>query len=447
MLIKIWASDDSSHPTNGPYKLLDTVELNLPYAIGEMTHYGEVLMIPPPVPPFSDEVDQSVIVKLNPASLNTLPDESVTPRPPTSYDKIEFLPISVDKFRVLSNDPPPAGTCTILASEGITIEDISSLLTEETFSLWKKDCFISKDIAETLDEVSYAIVHRYKSKHERDSELDEESTHLVNCAVACLSLIRPTRRSRAMNIRGVINPDGRFVAHGFSATHEPAEVPEIQKLFTIRKQDIAVLSVVMPEFLKLYVKDSQGKLTDEYEPLRMAIQLYEQAYSITYWKARHILWWAAIEALFGNPETSSIARIYALFGNHDLVRGFKRSIYDNGDIPDCYGYSSYADHTLGETVPLIYAVRNYSAHGQKVPDSHFSPVAHPYGANVIGIDTLAEAVTFIIRKTIIGILQHGFRKNFIDRDSRDDFWLYQYGLDKKQSKKRLEEMKLALGLP
>src|ERR1700677_1979899 len=30
-------------------------------------------------------------------------------------------------------------------------------------------------------------------------------------------------------------------------------------------------------------------------------------------------------------------------------------------------------------------------------DSHFSPVAHPFGETVVGIDALAEAATFIIR--------------------------------------------------
>ncbi len=249
-----------------------------------------------------------------------------------------------------------------------------------------------------------------------------------------------------MNIPGVIRPDGTFDPHGFSATHEPAEVPEIQKLFTIRKKDIELLSAVLPEFLKLYEKDGHGRLKDEYEPLRMAIQLYGEAYSISYWKARHILWWSAIEALFGNPETSAMARIYALFGNHDLLKGFRRSIYDDGDIPSCYTHSSYSDHKLGEMVPLIYDVRNFAAHGQKVPDAHFSPVAHPFGTTVVGVDALAEAATFIIRKTVIAILQHGFREKFKDRDARDDFWLYEFGLDKKQSKKRLRDMNDALGL-
>jgi hypothetical protein len=53
---------------------------------------------------------------------------------------------------------------------------------------------------------------------------------------------------------------------------------------------------------------------------------------------------------------------------------------------------------------------------------------------------LAEAATFIIRKTVIEILRKGLRDKFKDRDAREDFWLYQYGLDKNQSKKRLREM-------
>lgn len=447
MLIKVWTSVDSAFPNQGPYRLLDTVEMDALYSVGEMTHYGEVVLIPPPLPPFSDGADQSVIVKLIPASLSRLPDESITPRPPKSYNKIEFFPIVVDKHGYLSDDPPPTGTHTILAAENLTVEDVSSLLTKETFSLWKQDCYVSKDTAEALERVTYAIVHRYSSPVERDSELDLHSTDLINSAVACLALIRPTRRSRAMNIPGVIKPDGTFDPHGFSAAHEPAEVPEIQKLFTIRKKDIELLSIVLPEFLKLYQKNGQGRLRDEYEPLRMAIQLYGEAYSISYWKARHILWWSAIEALFGNPETSSMARIYALFGNHDLVKGFHRSIYDDGDIPSCYSHSSHSDHKLGEMVPLIYDVRNFAAHGQKVPDSHFSPVAHPFGTTVVGVDALAEAATFIIRKTVIAVLQNGFREKFKDRDARDDFWLYEYGLDKKQSKKRLRDMKDALGVP
>jgi hypothetical protein len=151
------------------------------------------------------------------------------------------------------------------------------------------------------------------------------------------------------------------------------------------------------------------------------------------------LWWAAIESLYGNAEDAAMARIFAFFGKKSLVDGYRCSIYEPGDIPSCYPHSSRTDNTLGEMVPLMYAVRNASAHGQKVPDSHFSPIAHPFGT-VVGLDALAEAATFVIRKTVTEVLRLGLRKRFKDLDARESFWLYEYGLNRKQSRKRLKEM-------
>ena len=424
--------------------MLDIVERDAPYAIGEMTHYGPVILIPPPLAPDTEDVDRSVVVKLNSTSLATRPDDSVFEQPPRFYNRIQFFPILADTDGIFGDDPPLTGSHTILAAENLLIENVSHLITPDTFSLWKRDCSISKDTASALENVTYAIVHRYLSPTERNEGLDKHSTELVNLAVACLALIRPTRRSRAMHIPGVIKADGTFDPDGFNATHEPAEVPEIQKLFAIRKKDIDVLTSVLPEFIQLYQEDDQGRVKDQYEPLRMAVQLYEQGYALSYWKARHILWWSAIEALYGNNEDAAMARIYALFGNRNLVDGYRCAIYEKEDIPSWRNPSSDSIHTLGEMVPLIYEVRNASAHGQKVPDSHFSPVAHPFGETV-GIDALAEAATFIVRKTVIEILRRGLRDKFKDRDTREDFWLYEYGLDNKQSKKRLREMRDALG--
>ena len=443
MRIKIWTSLFGQTPTFGPYKMLDIVERESLYDIGEMTHYGEVVLIPPPIDPFTDDVDQSVIVKFSPASANTRPDESVLERPPSFYSKIEFFPIAVDTVG-WTDEQPLTGPYSILATENLTIENVSHLITPDTFSLWKTDCYVSKDTADALEAVKFGIVHRYSSLEERDSGLDQRSTELINIADSCLSLIRPTRRSRAMHVPGVIRPDGTFDPQGFSARNEIADVPEIQKLFTIRKQDIELLTSVLPEFMLLYQRDANGKLKDEYEPLRMAVQLYGEGYSLTYWKARHILWWSAIEALYGDGEDTTPARIYALFGNKNLKDGYNCTIYEPGDIPSCYYPSPESLHRLGEMVPLIYDVRNASAHGQRVPDSHFVSMPHPFGESVIGLDVLAEAATFIIRKTIVEIVKRGWRDEFKDRAARENFWLMNFALPRSQCKKRLRELKDSL---
>jgi hypothetical protein len=435
MRIKIWASLEPQFPNRGPYKALDIIERDAPYGVSEATHYGPVISLPPFA---EDDADQSVIVQLNPASLSTIPAESVSEKPPSSYDKISLFPINVDHFWLPGDEPPPNGTCMILEEENLTVDNVSRMITPDTFSLWQQDCMLPKDTIDALQGVGFAIVHRYSSTTDRDPEREKYSAELINSAVACLSLVRPTRKSRAGKIIGSVNPDGMLYPQGFEA-HEPAEVPEVQKLFAIRNRDVVTLRAILPEFLQLYPKDADGKLKDEYEPLRMAVQLYEQAYAIHYWKARHILWWAAIESLYGNAEDAAMARIFAFFGHKCLIDGYHRSIYEEGDIPSCYPHSSRTDHTLGEMVPLMYAVRNASAHGQKVPGSHFNPVAHPFGT-VVGLDALAEAATFVIRKTLTEILRHGFRERFKDRNARENFWLYEYGLNGKQSKKRLKEM-------
>jgi hypothetical protein len=443
MRIKLWTSADARLPTVGPYKMLDIVEREPPYSVGDTTHYGEVISILPPIQPFTDGVDQSVVIKLDPTSIGRLCEESVFDKPPSSYDKIQFRPISVDTVG-WRGDPLLTGPYSILPTENLTIENVSHLITPETFSLWKADCSLSKATAEALDGVQFAIVHHYSSPVERDTELDQHSTELVDLAFSCLSLIRPTRSSRAMHITGVIRRDGTLDPQGFSFKEELADVPEIQKLFVIRKEDIDLLTSVLPEFMQLYQKDANGKWKDEYEPIRMAVQLYGEGYSLAYWKARHILWWSAIEALYGDGEDTTPARIYALFGDKNLVDGYKCVIYEKGDTPSCYFPSLECLHTLGEMVPLIYDVRNFSAHGQKVPDSHFRSMPHPFGQNAIGLDVLAESATFIIRKTVIEILQRGWREEFKDRSARENFWLMKFALPKGQCKKRMIELKNSL---
>jgi len=76
-----------------------------------MSHYGEVILLLPPVVWLNDAVEQGVVVKLNPASVGTWCEESVMEKPPTSYDKIQFFPISgtlagwsVGPYRILQSE-------------------------------------------------------------------------------------------------------------------------------------------------------------------------------------------------------------------------------------------------------------------------------------------------------------------------------------------------------
>jgi hypothetical protein len=203
MRVKILASVKEQSPTPGPYKTLDIVERESLYQIGDMTHYGEVILILPPILWLDDGVEQGVVVKLDPASLDIWCEESVMKKPPTSYERIEFSPISVSTVG-WSDNPPLTGSYTILSPENLTIENVSHLITPDTFSLWKNGCFVSKHTAESLESVRFAIVHRYSSPNGGSTGPQTHSAELIDSAASCLALIRPTRRSRAMHIRGVV---------------------------------------------------------------------------------------------------------------------------------------------------------------------------------------------------------------------------------------------------
>ena len=401
MKIKICASVKEKPPTPGPYKTIDTIVRNAPYQVGDMTHYGEVILIMPSVLWANEGVQQGVVVKLDPTSLGTWCEESVMEKPPTSYNRIHFSPINEN---VLGwGEPRLAGPYQILASARLTIENLSDLITETTFSLWNTECTVSKRTAESLKAITFAIVHRRSTSSPTDEGMFSPSISLIDHASSCLALIRPTRKSRVSHIRGVIKADGTFDPQGFSVREGHADVPEIQKIFGVKEDDIRLLTEVLPEFVQLYRTDQNGKMPD-YEPLRMAVQLYGEGYALSYWKASHILWWSAIEALYGSNEDAARARIYAFFGNKNLLDGYNCPIYEKRDIPTYFTAPPNSLHTLGKMVPLIYEVRNASAHGQKVHDSHFVPISHPLGQGVVGLVALAEAATFIIRKTVIELL-------------------------------------------
>jgi hypothetical protein len=79
MRIKIWAAVEPRYPNAGPYQSRDTIERETQYSVGELTHYGPVIAIAPSV--LDEDVDQNVIVKLDPTSLGARPPESVLENP------------------------------------------------------------------------------------------------------------------------------------------------------------------------------------------------------------------------------------------------------------------------------------------------------------------------------------------------------------------------------
>ena len=158
----------------------------------------------------------------------------------------------------------------------------------------------------------------------------------------------------------------------------------------------------------------------------MAVQLYGEGYALSCWKARHILWWSAIEALYGSNEDAAMARIYAFFGNKSFLNGYNCPIYEKGDTPNLLlrltRQPSHSRENGAADLRGTQCLRSRSEGFRLTfcPDSAsaWSGRSWPRRSR-----RSCNLYTFIIRKTVIEVLKRGWQDKFKDRNSRDDFWL------------------------
>jgi hypothetical protein len=79
--------------------------------------------------------------------------------------------------------------------------------------------------------------------------------------------------------------------------------------------------------------------------------------------------------------------------------------------------------TLADVLDDLYELRNFVAHGDRVPDNFFQ--THPrVGINggVCKVEVLSEAASFIIRRSLLKILREGLLDNFADAGPSEAFF-------------------------
>jgi hypothetical protein len=422
MKVKLWTNTK-------PFKMVDVLELSEEYKIGDESPYGTIVEILPSIIFQEPEIHQHVAVEEVGEQVE-IPENSIF-KQPIRHNRITLYPL-YSAGRHPWDKGALANPCYAIM-EGVTVEDVSSLITPETFSVWKGAHFLSADQLKSLEHIKYAIVHRYSVEHMSEPEMNQESQQLIGKLTVCLLLVRPMRRSYAGIVQGVVLEDGTLEASRFGVA-EPVEVPHVQKHFYFREQDVATLRAIAPEFLKA-TEDSDG-----YEPLKMALQFFEQGHlHHGWWKVRHFLWWSALEALFGNNPLVLKVRILSLFGNKDLDKGEEVSIYETGDIHPAADFK--LSETIGSTLNEIYEVRNMIGHGARVPQRYLTPVPHVFNNAELGrVEILAESASFIIRRTLIYIFSQKLLSHYIDIDAREEYWLYRFGINRHQAEKKVKEL-------
>ncbi len=301
-------------------------------------------------------------------------------------------------------EPFDTGRLPLEIANCVRIEHVAPLLREDTFDHVKSRMGTSP--VEQLAGVEYALVHRYEipatdahAAEKRDPR--EASEELVRNIAACLRLIRPMRQS-ALSMHGTVREDGTFDVVGFDHPIGLLETPENQKLFHLRNQDADDLLKYAPLFLQA--------MNGGIWKFKMAAQFHELGHFQQFdWKARYLLWASAIESIYTSHNSEHKGTNVA----KERIKWFlgeTTSVYPPGDISE---FLVDPHITVGSIVVPLYEVRNFLAHGDRIPDKYFTDKARG-GLNgpLHVVAALSEAESFIIRQSLLKILRDGLTAHF-----------------------------------
>src|ERR1041385_8666547 len=134
MKVKLWTN-------SRPFKMLDVLEIATAYKVGDESPYGPINAILPSYIFQEAEIDQHVAVDETGEQVE-LPENSIF-KTPVHHNRITLYPLYS-----AGRHPWDAGALArsrYEIMEGVTIENVSSLITPETFSVWKGAHFLSAD--------------------------------------------------------------------------------------------------------------------------------------------------------------------------------------------------------------------------------------------------------------------------------------------------------------
>jgi hypothetical protein len=240
-----------------------------------------------------------------------------------------------------------------------------------------------------------------------------ESEKLVRMLAACLRLIRPMRLQALLMRGSVRDGDGSFDIRGFDAPPlHLIEVPEVQKLFQLRNQDANDLRFYAAQFL-------QG-MRGEFWKFRMAVQFYDLGHFQTLdWKARFLHWCSAIESIYTSHHPEHQGKLVAT-SRIKWFLGENTNIYAPGDLSE---FAPDPGIAVSQIVGDIYDMRNFMAHGDRIPDPYFTDdLRTGIQGCVKRWEVLLEATSFIIRSSLLKILRDALLNHFADAGPAETYF-------------------------
>lgn len=272
--------------------------------------------------------------------------------------KFNLYPIHRVANPHLDREPFDPGLLPFDLANGARIEAVR--FRDGAFELRRRG--LGNRLVEAVERVRYALVHRYNPETIiangqviGDVQHNHRSEQLVRNVAACLRLVRPMRQHAMMMWGTVRDEDGSFDVTGFDVPNLWIhEVPEVQKLWSLRNRDCEELHRLAPDFLRA--------MRAEFWKFRMAVQFHELRFFQSHpeeWKARFLLWASAIESIYtsnsGEHQGTTVAtkRIKWFLGENT-------SIYAPDDLSE---FEQDPGLSVGKIVDTLHNVRNFVAHG------------------------------------------------------------------------------------
>ncbi|WP_158944221.1 hypothetical protein [Granulicella sp. S190] len=351
-----------------------------------------------------------------------------------SFYPIERIERGAHRGGADDEDFDPAALPFALGNE-IIIEDISALIPEDEFDIYKPG--IGSYAYAHLKSFKYALVHRFPEYEINEdtqvitpeSVLVERSKAIIHETAACLRLIRPTSQYLHL-FEGRIGEDGRFTQIGMDTPLTHVLDPINQRNFGFRTKDAVALRRLAPLL--------RAAMRGEFWKFRMALIMHEYGcFQNQEWKVKFFLWTTGLESLFTTVDNQgslvSSERIKFFLGADTLIypRGELASIYPDPKL------------TVTDVIGEIYCLRNHIAHGDRVPNYYFQNPGRPeslYGSvQIPKYEMLLEAISYIIRASLLKILDDGLISHFRDNVTADAYF-GSHGLTKLDLKKSKKKM-------
>jgi hypothetical protein len=343
-------------------------------------------------------------------------------------EKMTLYPIHAVGQPFVDDEPFDDTLLPAQVSPGVTLEKVAGLLTPASFHLWERG--LSRDQIESFANIDYAIVHRFHSQP-GTAETEQKSDELVRSLAALLRIIRPMRQ-RFFVIQGTVESDGRFVPNAFEEPQDYVEIPEAHKIFHLRPRDLVKFQQLAPTYLRA--------MGGEYWSIRLAVQFHDIGHFTfqRYWKLSWFSWMAGLESLYTVDDHEHRGQLVVKERIKHLL-GSNAPVYEPGDIPS---FLEQPEQTVVGVVGPIYQLRNTVVHGQRVPDIFYIKDGRVgLDGPLRRVEELLEALSFLLRKSIMVVLERNLLETFKD-DRSIKAYFSDLGLTRAKLSRRLEIVKI-----